>query len=207
MLETFVKVTLGVLAEVTQETVKALYQFWAGPEVRYRDTIKLRHVATGGSLHSHKLNYVHQGTSGQQQVTVFDGADNNDLWIVKGPHGQPDMYKEGLAVRHGDIIRLEHLTTNRNLHSHKNIRSPLTGQQEVTAFGEKGHGDFNDNWRVEVPMSRAWRENVNVRLIHVESEHALHSHKGHQHPEYTAGQQEVTAFQGRDENDLWRVSK
>ena len=206
MLEIFVKATFGVLAEITQETAKALYEFWAGPPVRYRDTIKLRHVATGGSLHSHALNYTHPGTSGQQQVTVFDGADNNDLWIVKGPNGQPEMYKEGLVIRQGDVIRLEHLTTKRNLHSH-NKPSPLTSQQEVTAFGENGAGDFNDNWRVEVLIGREWRENVNIRLIHVESEHALHSHKGHKHPEYTADQQEVTAYKLRDDNDLWRISK
>jgi dolichyl-phosphate-mannose--protein O-mannosyl transferase len=44
---------------------------------------------------------------------------------------------------------------------------------------------------------------VPVRLIHVLSGFALHSHRGVEHLEYTSCQQEVTCFAQRDENDLW----
>ncbi|WP_437337198.1 hypothetical protein [Sorangium sp. So ce394] len=33
--------------------------------------------------------------------------------------------------------------------------------------------------------------------------HALHSHRGFSHPSHARGQQEVTCFPGRDGNDFW----
>jgi len=106
----------------------------------YGATFKLSHGWTGRTLHSHALNYGHAGSSGQQQVTCFEGADDNDLWRIKAAHGQPDDAKAGQAVRNGDIVRLEHVLTRRNLHSHSGHPSPVTGQQEVTCFGSGGTG-------------------------------------------------------------------
>jgi dolichyl-phosphate-mannose--protein O-mannosyl transferase len=42
-----------------------------------------------------------------------------------------------------------------------------------------------------------------VRLIHVLTDHVLHSHGGFSHPEWTLGQQEVTCYPWRDDNDWW----
>ena len=39
-----------------------------------------------------------------------------------------------------DTIRLEHLKTGKNLHSH-NFASPVSKQQEVSAYGVNGEGD------------------------------------------------------------------
>jgi dolichyl-phosphate-mannose--protein O-mannosyl transferase len=44
-----------------------------------------------------------------------------------------------------------------------------------------------------------------MRLIHVNTNHALHSHFGYSHPNWTASQQEVTGFSGRDDNDWWSL--
>jgi C1A family cysteine protease len=178
----------------------------AGTSVRYGATVKLRHAVTGCSLHSHPFSYGHPGSSGQQQVTCFAGADENDFWQVKGPDGQPVNYRSGQPVQNGDIIRLTHVPTGRNLHSHTGFPSPVTGQQEVSCYGESGTGDSNDNWRVEVDDGGQWDAGNHVRLIHAATDHALHSHGGFLHPEWTMGQQEVTGFPGRDENDLWLVS-
>jgi hypothetical protein len=35
----------------------------------------------------------------------------------------------------------------------------------------------------------------------------LHSHSGASHKDHTAGQQEVTCFAGRDDNDWWVLSE
>jgi hypothetical protein len=171
--------------------------------VRYRNIIKMRHLLTTNTLHSHALNYGHPGTSGQQQVTAFAGSDDNDLWRVKGPDGQPANFKEGEPVQHGDTIRLEHVLTGRNLHSHGGFPSPVTSQQEVTCYGDNGIGDANDNWRIEIEGGGTWDSGKRLKLIHVLTNHALHSHSGFSHPQWTAGQQEVTGFSGRDDNDLW----
>ena len=43
-------------------------------------------------------------------------------------------------IKCGSIIRLTHLNTNRNLHSH-HFQSPLSRNLEVSAFGDSGTGD------------------------------------------------------------------
>jgi dolichyl-phosphate-mannose--protein O-mannosyl transferase len=171
--------------------------------VSYREVIRLKHAATGYWLHSHAINYTHPWTSGQQQITLFEGTNRDDYWVIKGPHGMLETYKEGQRLENGDIIRLEHLATKRNLHSHRNNPSPVTGQQEATAFGDNGIGDTNDNWRIEVEGEGEWQITKRVRLIHVNTGQALHSHAGAYHDSFPTGQQEVTCFSGRDDNDWW----
>lgn len=43
-------------------------------------------------------------------------------------------------IKCGQTIRLMHLSTRRNLHSH-HFQSPLSHNLEVSAFGEDGEGD------------------------------------------------------------------
>nr|WP_223759930.1 MIR domain-containing protein [Myxococcus sp. RHSTA-1-4] len=176
-----------------------------GFTLTYGSSIKLRHSATGRALHSHLANYGHTGTSGQQQVTAYEGYDDNDWWRIRGPDGSASSYRLGMPVNHGDVIRLYHRATWRNLHSHGGHPSPVTGQQEVTCYGDNGIGDGNDNWRVEVEGGGAWTGGKRVKLIHVATNHALHSHYGHSHPDWTRGQQEVTCYGDRDDNDWWSV--
>ena len=54
----------------------------------------------------------------------------------------------GQPITCGQVIRLEHMLTGRNLHSHE-IPSPLSGNNEVSAFGDEGQGDTGDNWTIE----------------------------------------------------------
>jgi dolichyl-phosphate-mannose--protein O-mannosyl transferase len=168
--------------------------------------LTLRHVITARTLHSHPFPYGHPGTSGQQQVTGFAGADDNDLWRIKPAHGRPTDAAPVPALVHGEVVRLEHLATRRNLHSHAGFPSPVTKQQEVTAYGQEGTGDANDDWRLELEGGGTWQVGRWLRLIHVATGCALHSHGGYSHPEWTKGQQEVTAIPGRDDNDLWYVA-
>lgn len=173
-------------------------------QVRTGDVLKLSHVWTGRTLHSHALAYTHDGTSGQQQVTAFDGSDDNDLWRLEGPHGTAAGEGDGRALRDGDVVRLRHVATGRRLHSHRGFPSPVSGQQEVTAFGGDDTGDANDDWRVESDGGGRWRAGGRVRLVHVATGVALHSHRA-AHQQHTAGQQEVTGYDGRDDNDWWSV--
>lgn len=194
---------LFIVSQTGVPAVARLVQLGPFAEIRYGSVVKLKHGLTYQTLHSHVQTYGHPGTSGQQQVTAFPGYDDNDLWRVKGPHGQPENYRVGQPVQHGHIVRLEHLLTRRNLHSHAGHPSPVTRQQEVTCFGASGIGDSNDNWRVEVESAGPWMAGPRARLIHANTNHALHSHEGFFHPEWTMGQQEVTCFPGRDDNDWW----
>lgn len=106
----------------------------------------------------------------------------------------------GAPVPHLGLLRLEHVATKRNLHSHE-IASAVTGQQEVSAFGENGEGDANCNWRVHYEDAGGL-----MRLEHELTGHRLHSHELN-YPDWGFEQQEVTCFEGVDENDLWRVQE
>ncbi len=59
------------------------------------------------------------------------------------------------------------------------------------------------DWRVEVDgRAAAWTAGARVRLVHVATDAALHSHG---HPLPGARGHEVTAFAGRDGNDWWAL--
>ena len=70
----------------------------------------------------------------------------DNLWLIKEADGETPC-KTGEKILTGTKIRLMHLNTGANLHSH-NVRSPLSNQQEVTGFGEGGEGDRGDDWTV-----------------------------------------------------------
>ena len=124
-------------------------------------------------------------------------------WLIKGQHRLGNKYPVGEEVINGSIIRLEHCFTKRNLHSHGDRLSPLTKQQEVTCIGTNGSQDDNDDWIIEIPEGGGWHFGQKVKLIHVTTRNVLHSHGGQSHPVFTNGEQEVTAFQERDDNDFW----
>lgn len=175
-------------------------------EIRCGHRIKLRHFASGNTLHSHNINYTHPGTSGQQQVTCYQNLDANDFWVVKMEMvDEFENHFDGKIIQHGDIIRLEHFMTGRNLHSHNGIQSPVTHQQEVTCFGVDGIGDGNDSWRIEIENGGNWELGKKVKFVHVPTGFRLHSHAGVSSINFTAGQQEVTAYNQPDNNDWWVV--
>merc|ERR1712147_80580 len=122
----------------------------------YGAKVKLVNHNTGGKrLHSHDINYelVSDGPC-QQEVTAFEGRDDNDWWIVEDVIGDDCCCLDeiqGDLVSEGDVITLRHQTTNQRLHSHIFTYPYEPYQQMVTCFGEKFNceeGATNDNWRV-----------------------------------------------------------
>lgn len=95
-------------------------------------------------LHSHDVKY---GTgSGQQSVTATEvQEDINSHWLIKPAKGKTCL--RGDPIKCGSIIRLEHVETKKNLHSHL-FSSPLSGNQEISCYGDNGEGDSGDNWMV-----------------------------------------------------------
>lgn len=133
--------------------------------VRYKDK----------RLHSHDVKY---GTgSGQQSVTGHESASSGSgsYWRVKGSHGQ--QCKRGVPVRCGETIRLEHSESKLNLHSHL-FPSPMSRQQEISAFGEPrtGDGDTGDNWVIDCTAGSndgKWRRDEKVALKHADTHNYL----------------------------------
>ena len=124
--------------------------------------IKLMNSNHKVRLHSHDVKY--GSGSGQQSVTgTVVKEDVNSHWTVKGPDDK-SFCMRGEPVECGQKIRLEHLSTHRNLHSHL-FSSPLSSQQEVSAFGEGGRGDTGDVWKV-MCEGDYWTRGDNMMLKH-----------------------------------------
>lgn len=127
--------------------------------------IKLLNANYKVRLHSHDIKY--GSGSGQQSVTATETQEDvNSYWAVKGRPG--NHCQRGEPVECGSVVRLEHIQTKKNLHSH-HFSSPLSGNQEVSAFGNDGEGDTGDNWTV-VCSGDFWERGTNFRLKHVDTE-------------------------------------
>ncbi|KAM9201909.1 protein O-mannosyl-transferase 2 [Dugong dugon] len=175
-------------------------------------TVKNLRMASG-YLHSHRHLYPEGIGARQQQVTTYLHKDYNNLWIIKKHNTNSDPLDPSFPVefvRHGDIIRLEHKETSRNLHSHYH-EAPLTRKHyQVTGYGINGTGDSNDFWRIEV-VNRKFGNRIKVlrsriRLIHLVTGCVLGS-SGKVLPKWGWEQLEVTCTPYLKEtlNSIWNV--
>ncbi|KAG5857580.1 hypothetical protein ANANG_G00020960 [Anguilla anguilla] len=175
-------------------------------------TVKNLRIA-GGYLHSHWHLYPEGVGARQQQVTAYLHKDLNNLWVVRRPDSvgsEDDQSGPPKRVRHGDIIRLEHKETTRNLHSHFH-EAPLTKKHfQVTGYGINGTGDPNDLWQVEVcggrkgDLIKVLRSKV--RFLHRSTGCALYS-TGKTLPKWGWEQVEVTCspYLKETPNSQWNI--
>lgn len=114
-------------------------------DVGFGSTVTIRHVNTqGGYLHSHASAY--PTGSQQQQITLYPHRDDNNLWRIVNGSGidQPASHPwDQIPFEHiiqGSKIRLEHIATEKRLHSHDH-RPPVSDvdfQNEVSGYGFPG---------------------------------------------------------------------
>ncbi|KAF0771916.1 stromal cell-derived factor 2 [Aphis craccivora] len=125
---------------------------------------KLYNIDLKVRLHSHDVKY--GAGSGQQSVTGTDlSEDINSHWEIKAQTGK--HCKRGEPIKCGSIVRFTHLTTKKNLHSHL-FSSPLSGNQEVSAYGNDGIGDTGDHWYADC-SGDYWERDDDIRLKHVDT--------------------------------------
>ncbi|XP_067142446.1 stromal cell-derived factor 2 [Centruroides vittatus] len=184
--------------------LKLSYEYDSGvnySKVTCGSVIKLLNNNYKARLHSHEIKY--GSGSGQQSVTGTDvQEDINSHWVIKGPNGKHCTRGEPISC--GDTIRLEHLITQKNLHSHL-FSSPLSGNQEVSAFGDKGDGDSGDHWVVTC-NGQYWDRKEDVRLKHVDTDAWL-SISGHTYGRPIRNQLEVCAVNYPDSSSYWRIAE
>lgn len=171
----------GFFSSAFQSTLKGneLHKASLPEDLAYGSVVTLKNHRPGGVLlHSHHHLYPEEHPPMQQQITGYSHKDPNNDWLVKKamePYN-PDTPVE--FVKHGDFIRLEHVPTKRNLHSHQE-KAPLTANHyQVSCYGENGEGDHNDFWKVEIINGKEGDRVKTVktvfRLIHVNTGCALH---------------------------------
>ncbi|KNC98481.1 uncharacterized protein SPPG_06181 [Spizellomyces punctatus DAOM BR117] len=136
-------------------------------ELAYGSKVTLKNNGHGGGLlHSHVQRY--PTGSEQQQVTCYHHKDSNNDWIITKPWGeekQSGFGDEIEFVKDGDLIRLVHAQTGRNLHSHS-VKAPVTtSQNEVSCYGNSTLGDANDLWKVEKVDDMVDRQSPRIRSL------------------------------------------
>ncbi|KAF8227100.1 glycosyltransferase family 39 protein [Tricholoma matsutake] len=120
-------------------------------EIAYGSKLTLKNMGWGGGLlHSHVQTYPVGST--QQQVTCYHYKDDNNHWTVLPRWDQPQYNPndELKFLAHGDVIRLSHVPTTRNLHSHTVVAPVSKLNYEVSGYGNTTIGDAGDYWQVEV---------------------------------------------------------
>lgn len=120
----------------------------------------------GGLLHSHVQTYPEGST--QQQITCYHHKDANNDWFFYPNRQQPDYDSESPDLRYvgdGDVIRLIHAQTGRNLHSHQ-VAAPVTkADWEVSCYGNLTIGDTKDHWKVEIVDDASSRDYSRLRTL------------------------------------------
>lgn len=107
-------------------------------------------------------------------------------------------------IKCGDVIRLQHEQTGRNLHSH-HFSSPLSGNQEISAYGENGVGDSGDYWRVEC-SGDYWNRDYPIKLHHVDTNVYL-SISGRTFGRPINGQLEVVGVSNDHQAAEWKTAE
>ncbi|KAF5322974.1 hypothetical protein D9611_009308 [Ephemerocybe angulata] len=126
--------------------------FYKNPlDVAFGSRVTLKNMGWGGGLlHSHVQTY--PVGSNQQQVTCYHYKDNNNEWNILPAWNDKQHDPEGPLryLKDGDIIRLSHVPTGRNLHSHT-VTAPVSKlNYEVSGYGNLTVGDNHDYWQVEI---------------------------------------------------------
>uniref|UniRef100_K7FFI5 Stromal cell derived factor 2 like 1 n=1 Tax=Pelodiscus sinensis TaxID=13735 RepID=K7FFI5_PELSI len=137
--------------------------------------------------------------SGQQSVTGVEVSDDaNSYWRIRGKND--DICQRGTPVKCGQAIRLTHVNTGKNLHTH-HFQSPLSNNQEVSAFGDDGEGDDLDIWTVQCSGTHWEREDA-VRFKHIGTDVFL-SITGEQYGHPIRGQREVHGMSSPNHHNYW----
>jgi len=182
--------------------------------ITYSSSVTIIHKPSKLKLYSSKITW--GSGSGQQAVTAMeDRYDSATLWLVKEGHSESPK-AAGDPVPCGALIRLEHLDSLKNLHSHLH-KSPVSNNLEVSAFGENGEGDSGDSFVVECPKgATVWTRMADVYLKHKAIGNYLSSNKNDVFTQRNCprcpivGHQEVVVLKNSKttpgDNETWRAS-
>lgn len=111
--------------------------------ITYGSALRIENFMTKFHLYSNKYQWA-TGSRMQIITSLRQKDDPNAVWVIKEGHDL-EPKATGTPVMCDDIIRLEHSTTGKNLHSHDH-RSWISEGQEACGYGEDGEGDVNDSF-------------------------------------------------------------
>jgi dolichyl-phosphate-mannose--protein O-mannosyl transferase len=158
--------------------------------VGYYTLVKLQHFKSSLYLSSLVLQY--QNGSNQQVVRgITKGTLAETYWTVFPPLNDTDI-PQGRAVDCGSVIRLQHVVTNRWLHSHP-IPGHFGSGHEVSGFDGS---DSGDNWELECDVT--WTAASQIKLKHIDTGYYLAANATSKHEPDVGGEFEVFASEQSD---------
>ena len=200
---------IAISVNMSEEDITATIE---SKTITYGSSLRIQNIITKYYLSSFGMNW--SSGSGLQIVTaVQSDKDINSLFTIKEGETYPPKIN-GDPVLCGDIIRLEHIATGKNLHSH-DFKSFVTNSQEACAFGEDGNGDVNDNFRISCykqDNNGTITGKTEFFLQHVPTENWLYiNYKTSKYDDRNCGgcpirgQREVSLTTKKDKQCLWKV--
>ena len=137
-------------------------------QIRYDDVIKVRldidrqdrYLASYEETYPYDIDSLSSACKGNVAemhiVTAVDGGtgtEPNRYWRLLPRHGTKDGAQRGNPIKNGDIIRLQNVKTQRNLHAQgcPSIKSPL--EMQISTCPHNGAGDVNADWKIEFNKS------------------------------------------------------
>jgi len=198
-----------ICVNMSEEDIKSTIE---SKTITYGSSLRIQNVITKYHLSSFGMNW--STGSGLQIVTaVQSDKDLNSLFTIKEGDTYP-VKINGDPVLCGQVIRLEHIITGKNLHSH-DFKSFVTNSQEACAFGEDGNGDVNDNYRITCYKQEdndLITGKTEFFLQHVPTEKWLYiNYKTSMYNDGNCrgcpirGQREVSLTDKKDKQCLWKV--
>ncbi|KAG6909028.1 hypothetical protein DXG01_002302 [Tephrocybe rancida] len=182
-----------------QETLLGNEMLLNSHEIRFYDTVTMRHKESKVFLHSHieryPLTYEDGRVSSQgQQVTGYGHNDTNNVWQIVPTKSIPETGR-GRIVRHNDVVQLLHVNTRTHLLTH-DVASPLMPtNQEFTTWPKDDHTRYNDTLfqvvLLEGHEGQAWKSKAGYfRLVHVPTKVSMWTHSK-QLPDWAFNQLEI----------------
>jgi dolichyl-phosphate-mannose-protein mannosyltransferase len=184
------------------------------PEIRYFDTVTIKHKDSKQFLHSHVDKYPLRYDDGRissqgQQVTCYPHNDTNNQWQILPTKDIPETGR-GRVVRHSDVIQLRHIVTDTILMTH-DVASPLMAtNQEFTTVSADLEERRNDTlFQLQLSDAHdgtAWKSlSGHFKLQHLPTKVLLWTHPKAL-PEWAYGQQEVNGNKNlQDKTTFWYV--
>lgn len=199
-----------------QETLIGNEMLLNSQEIRYFDTVTMKHKDTKVFLHSHVEKYPLKYDDGRissqgQQVTGYGHNDTNNYWQIIPTKALPETGR-GRIVRHEDVIQLLHVNTQTHLLSH-DVASPLMPtNQEFTTWPKNDHTRHNDTLfhlqLIEAHEGEAWKsKSGHFRLVHGPTKVSMWTHSK-QLPDWAFKQQEINGNKNAaDKTATWYVDE
>ncbi|EJU03808.1 O-mannosyltransferase [Dacryopinax primogenitus] len=199
-----------------QETLQNNEMLLNSQEIRYYDTVAIRHKDSKVYLHSHVERYPLRYDDGRissqgQQVTGYPFNDTNNFWQIVPTKSLPPTGR-GRIVRHKDVIQLLHVNTDSNLLTH-DVASPLMPtNQEFTTWPANDTTRYDDTLFevniLEAHDGEPWKtKSGQFRLVHVPTRVSMWTHS-QPLPDWAFKQQEINGNKNaQDRTATWFVDE